>query len=61
MVVSAASLPVTVVPLLVLMNDERIMNRHSNGWLGNTALVLIALLSVVLFFAAGPLYVLGGG
>lgn len=60
MVVSAASLPVTVIPLLVLMNDERIMNRHSNGWLGNTALVLIALLAVALFFAAGPLYVLGG-
>ena len=61
MVVSAASLPVTVIPLLVLMNDERVMRTHSNGWLGNVALLLIALLAVVLFLAAGPLYVLGGG
>jgi len=60
MVLSAASLPVTVIPLLVLMNDERIMTSHANGWLGNTALVLIALLSIVLFLAAVPLQMLGG-
>jgi Mn2+/Fe2+ NRAMP family transporter len=60
MVVSAASLPVTVIPLLVLMNDERVMTRHSNGWLGNTALVLISLMAIVLFFAAVPLRWFGG-
>ena len=36
MVLSAASLPVTVIPLLVLMNDQRVMTTHCNGWLGNT-------------------------
>jgi Mn2+/Fe2+ NRAMP family transporter len=61
MVVSAASLPVTVIPLLVLMNDQQVMTSHANGWLGNIALVLISLMSIVLFFAAAPLYVLGGG
>ena len=60
MVVSAASLPVTVVPLLVLMNDRRVMTSHSNGWPSNIALVLIALLSVVLFVAAMPLRWFGG-
>jgi len=61
MVLSAASLPVTVTPLLVLMNDRQVMTTHANGWLGNSALVLISLMSLVLFFVAAPLYVLGGG
>ena len=61
MVLSAASLPVTVIPLLVLMNDRRVMTSNSNSWLGNTALVLISLLALVLFVAAVPLQILGGG
>lgn len=60
MVVSAASLPVTVIPLLVLMNDERVMTSHSNGWLGNAALMLISLMAIILFIAAMPLRWFGG-
>ncbi len=61
MVATAASLPVTVVPLLVLMNDGDILLNHTNGWPSNLALVIIALLSVVLLVAALPLQLLGGG
>lgn len=61
MVVSAASLPVTVIPLLILMNDERVMTSHANGWLGNVALVLISLLALALFVAAVPLQIIAGG
>jgi Mn2+/Fe2+ NRAMP family transporter len=61
MVATAASLPVTVVPLLVLMNDGDILMSHTNGWLSNTALVIIVLLSVALLVAALPLQLLGGG
>lgn len=61
MVLSAASLPVTVIPLLALMNDHRVMTTHANGWLGNVALALISLLALVLFVAAIPLQILGGG
>jgi Mn2+/Fe2+ NRAMP family transporter len=61
MVATAASLPVTVVPLLVLMNDGDILMSHTNGWLSNIALVIIALLSVALLVAALPLQLLGGG
>jgi len=61
MVVTAASLPVTVIPLFVLMNDGDLLNTHVNGWASNTALVVIALLSVVLLIAALPLQLLGGG
>jgi Mn2+/Fe2+ NRAMP family transporter len=61
MVATAASLPVTVVPLLVLMNDGDILLTHTNGWLSNIALAIIALLSVALLVAALPLQLLGGG
>jgi Mn2+/Fe2+ NRAMP family transporter len=61
MTATAASLPLTVVPLVVLMNDRDILMKHVNGWASNTALGLIAILSIVLFFAALPLQLLGGG
>jgi Mn2+/Fe2+ NRAMP family transporter len=61
MTISAASLPLTVVPLLVLMNDRDVLTKHCNGWVANLALVAISLLSIVLFVAALPLQLLGGG
>jgi Mn2+/Fe2+ NRAMP family transporter len=61
MTLTAASLPVTVVPLLVLMNDRDVLMNHVNGWASNTALVVVSLLSLLLFFAALPLQLLGGG
>ena len=61
MTLTAASLPVTVLPLIVLMNDEQTLRTHVNGWVSNIALVVIAILSVVLFVAALPLQILGGG
>jgi Mn2+/Fe2+ NRAMP family transporter len=61
MVLTAASLPVTVIPLFVLMNDGDVMLRYVNGWVSNVALVVIALLSVVLLVAALPLQLMGGG
>jgi Mn2+/Fe2+ NRAMP family transporter len=61
MTLTAASLPFTVVPLFVLMNDDDIMMKHANGWLANLALGAVALLSLVLFVVALPLQILGGG
>jgi Mn2+/Fe2+ NRAMP family transporter len=61
MTISAASLPLTVVPLLVLMNDRDVLTKYCNGWLANLALVAISLLSIVLFVVALPLQLLGGG
>lgn len=61
MVLSAASLPVTVIPLMVLMNDRRVMTSHANGWMSNVALAVISLLALALFVAAVPLQILGGG
>ena len=61
MTLTAASLPVTVLPLIVLMNDEKTLREHVNGWVSNVALVVIAILSMVLLVAALPLQILGGG
>jgi Mn2+/Fe2+ NRAMP family transporter len=61
MVATAASLPVTVVPLVVLMNDGDLLSRHVNGWTSNAALTVIALLSVALLVAALPLQLAAGG
>lgn len=61
MALTSASLPVTVVPLLVLMNDPTYLHKHGNGWLGNLALGAVALLSIVLLVVTLPLQFLGGG
>jgi Mn2+/Fe2+ NRAMP family transporter len=61
MVLTAASLPVSVVPMMVLMNDRDVLRTHTNGIAGNLALGALAVLSVVLFLAAVPLQLLGGG
>jgi Mn2+/Fe2+ NRAMP family transporter len=61
MAVTAASLPVSVLPLLVLLNDEQLMGEHRNRLVGNVALVLIALMAVVLLVVSIPLAFLGGG
>lgn len=61
MTATAASLPITVIPLIVLMNDRDVLMSYVNGWVSNTALVVISLLCIILFVAALPLQLLGGG
>jgi Mn2+/Fe2+ NRAMP family transporter len=61
MVLTSASLPLTVVPLLVIMNDRDVMSLDGNGWISNAALVVISLLSIALFLVAIPLQIMGGG
>jgi hypothetical protein len=61
MLLTAATLPVSVLPLFVLMNDESVMATHRNGWASNIALGVISAISIVVLFAAIPLQLLGGG
>ncbi|MDR6494611.1 NRAMP family divalent metal transporter [Paraburkholderia sp. 22099] len=60
MALTAVSLPLTVVPFLVLMNDEGYVGRHRNGAISNTVVVAIIVLAFVLAIVALPLQVLGG-
>lgn len=61
MVATAASLPLTIVPLVVLMNDRGVMSKYTNGWVSNLALGILTVISIVLFVVAVPLQITGGG
>jgi Mn2+/Fe2+ NRAMP family transporter len=60
MALTAASLPVAIVPFLVLMNDRKYLGEHTNGWLGNLAILIISLLAGVVAVVSIPLEIIGG-
>lgn len=59
MALTALSLPVTVVPLLVLMNDPTYLGERTNGWMSNAAVLAVGLLACVVALVAIPLELLG--
>jgi Mn2+/Fe2+ NRAMP family transporter len=59
MALTAASLPLTVVPFLVLMNDERFVKEHRNGAIANAAVLFIIALGFVLAIVTIPLEIFG--
>jgi Mn2+/Fe2+ NRAMP family transporter len=61
MALTAASLPVTVIPLLAIMNDPNYLSEHTNGWVSNAAVLLISILVCLVAIVAIPLQLLGGG
>ncbi len=60
MVVSAASLPAVVVPLLLIMNDARYLGVYRNGWVSNIVVGVITALAFVLAVVSLPLMITGG-
>jgi len=60
MMLTAASLPVTVIPMFVLMNDEALVGEHRNRWFSNAALGSLSIVTIVVLFSALPLQILGG-
>jgi Mn2+/Fe2+ NRAMP family transporter len=60
MALTAATLPLSIAPFLVLMNDRRYLGRHRNGWLGNAVVMGIVALAFVLAVVTIPLEVIGG-
>ncbi len=61
MALTAATLPVSIVPFLFLMNDEDFVKDHRNGWFSNAVVVLIIGLAFVLAVVTIPLQIVGGG
>jgi Mn2+/Fe2+ NRAMP family transporter len=59
MVLTAASLPVGVLPFLILMNDEQYLGAHTNGHVGNVVVFVISMMSLVLAVVAVPLELIG--
>jgi Mn2+/Fe2+ NRAMP family transporter len=61
MALTAATLPFSIVPFLILMNDRRYLEEYTNGWISNTVVILIILLAFVLAVVSIPLQIFGGG
>lgn len=61
MALTAAMLPISIVPFLILMNDEHYVGEHGNGWFSNIVVLLIIGLAFVLAVVSIPLQILGGG
>jgi len=60
MALTAATLPLAIVPFLFLMNDPIYMGEHRNGWLSNSVVAIVILISFVLAVISIPLQIIGG-
>jgi Mn2+/Fe2+ NRAMP family transporter len=59
MALTAATLPLTTLPFIVLMNDQHYVGEHRNGWFSNLVVVLITALAFVLAVVSIPLEIFG--
>jgi Mn2+/Fe2+ NRAMP family transporter len=60
MALTAAALPLAIVPFLFLMNDPIYLGKHRNGWISNTVVAVVVILSFVLAVISIPLEIMGG-
>ena len=60
MALTAAMLPLAIVPFLFLMNDPIYLGEHRNGWISNTVVTIVILISFVLAVISIPLQIIGG-
>jgi Mn2+/Fe2+ NRAMP family transporter len=59
MALTALSLPVTVVPLLILMNDSEYLGDNVNHWIANAAVLFVSVLACIVALVAIPLQIMG--
>ena len=60
MALTAATLPLAIVPFLVIMNDPDYVRDRTNGFLSNSVVVIIMTLSFILAIVSVPLQLIGG-
>ena len=60
MALTSATLPLAIAPFLLLMNDPIYLDKHRNGWISNSVVVIIVVISFVLAIIAIPLELIGG-
>jgi Mn2+/Fe2+ NRAMP family transporter len=60
MALTAATLPVSIVPFLFLMNDYSYVRVYRNGWISNAVVIAIIGLAFVLSVVSIPLQIFGG-
>ena len=61
MAATAATLPVSIVPFLFLMNDYSYVRIYRNGWISNAVVLSIIGLAFLLAVVTIPLQIFGGG
>ena len=61
MALTAATLPVSIVPFLFLMNDYSYVRVYRNSWFSNVVVISIIALAFVLAVVTIPLQIFGGG
>jgi Mn2+/Fe2+ NRAMP family transporter len=61
MALTAATLPVSIVPFLFLMNDYSYVRVYRNSWFSNAVVIVIISLAFVLAIVSIPLQIFGGG
>lgn len=60
MALTAATLPVAIIPFIVLMNDPQYAGKHTNGWIGNFVVLFTIVMACILAVVTIPLELLGG-
>jgi len=60
MAITAATLPVSIVPFLFLMNDPSYVRVYRNGWFSNSIVLLIVGIAFLLAVVTIPLQIFGG-
>jgi Mn2+/Fe2+ NRAMP family transporter len=59
MALTAVALPLAIAPFLFLMNDPIYLGEHRNGWLTNSVVGVVILLSFIVAIVAIPLEIMG--
>jgi Mn2+/Fe2+ NRAMP family transporter len=59
MALTAATLPVAIVPFLFVMNDRRYLDVHTNGRVSNAVVLFSIILAFVLAVVSIPLDIFG--
>jgi Mn2+/Fe2+ NRAMP family transporter len=60
MALTSATLPLAIVPFLFLMNDRIYLGKYRNGWISNSVVAIIVVISFVLAVISIPLQIMGG-
>ena len=60
MALTSATLPFAIIPFLFLMNDPIYLGKYRNGWITNSVVAIVVLLSFVLALVSIPLEIIGG-
>jgi len=59
MALTSATLPIAIVPFLFLMNDPIFLGKHRNGWISNSVVAIVIVISFVLALISIPLEIVG--